>query len=328
MPENNSGIKISVQDEREEKIPAKKSASRPTAKIRSVARPKSTPKAKSVTQSTAKAKPAKKMLQKPTVKARVGKGGGIIKFVLAMMVPALIVGAGIYAWQNNIAKTSLTEARQEAMETEVTFEERLRNLKNKLTGVEDENQKLKEKSEEMNRRIALLDKAKIVFNDDELGFGFTYPAVFGEVVVTKTEIASGTKFIGTFSDNEKLVFGGISADLEFDKEKAVEVIAVTDNQGFMEDNGDYFFLAFNENEHEVKPAEILKTASDKKALLIDKNSFVIDPEADGLAVDIGGNVAVLLNLDSADYKGLVFMNSDFGMMPLESFKQMITSIKN
>ena len=320
MAANNSGIKISVQDDKKGDMPVKKTAPKPKAK------------AKTMTKSAIKSKQIKKLAVKPKpkslpkIKSKTAKGGGAVKFILAMIVPATIVGAGIYVWQQNIAKETVISVRQEAQENETSFEDRLRNLKNKLTGVEDENQKLKKQSEEMTKRVALLDKAKIDFSDADLKIAFTYPAVFGEVIITNTEVASGTKFIGTFSDNEKLIFGGVSADLELDK-KNTDTVATTDNQGYRKEKDDYYFRSFGEDEYEINPAEVFATKSGE-ALLIDKNSFVINPEADGLPVDIGGNVVALVNMDHEKYKGFAFMNSDFGIMPLESFKQMVMTINS
>jgi Tfp pilus assembly protein PilE len=307
MVKNTDGIKISIKEEAEE--PA----------INKTA-PKSKPNLKP------KLKPKKKpSLSKNKVKTNKG---GLIKLLTAMVIPAILVGVGIYVWQQGLAEETISSVRQEALETESSFEERLRNLKNSLTGVQDENQKLKEQTEAMNKRIALLDKAKIDFSDNELGVSFAYPAVFGEVVITTSDVASGTKFIGTFSDNDKLIFGGVSPDLVINKTEIAGVSAVTDSQGFEEERNKYSFLASGESRYDIEPAEVLNTASGKEALLIDKNSFEINPEADGLPVDIGGNVAVLVNLNGSKYKGMAIMNSDFGMMPLESFKQMIGTIKN
>ena len=254
------------------------------------------------------------------------KAAGLAKFALAMALPACLVGVGIYLWQQDVIEKEKTSIRQEARETELSFEERLRNLKNKLTGFEDENKALKEQTEAMNRRIALLDKAKIDYRDEELGISFVYPAVFGEITITKSDVASGSKYIGTFSDNDRLVFGGASPDLEPAQEPDAAA-ALTDTLGFAKERDDYYLLLPGQRQP-VSPLESLSTASGQEAILIDKNSFPPDPAADGLPVDIGDNAGLVVNLGAGAYPGMAFVNSDFGLMPLESFKALAATINN
>jgi len=315
-------VKISVSHEEEgkdeEKAQAKKiKESAPVKKVSRKALPKKTVK-----------KPAvKKAPSKKTTKTYVKKDkSGLSTLIIATIVTTLVVGGGIYAWQKSTGTKILTEARKEALETKMSFEERLASLKSKLTGVETENVELREKAEELAKRALLLGKAKIDFIDEELGLAFTYPALFGEIVITKTEIASGTKYLGTFTDNDKLIFGGISTSFELPASQATATLAVIDNLGFSEKRRNYFWLGPGEREHEINPAEVIKFDGGE-ALLVDRNSFEIDSEEDGLPVDIGENVVVVFNLDNEDFPGLAFLNQDFGMLPLESYKEMIKTIK-
>ncbi len=315
-------VKISVSHEEEgrgeEKAPPKKiKESAPVKKVPRKALPKK------IVKKPAVKKPSPKKITKTYAKK---DKSGLSILVIATVVTTLVVGGGIYAWQKSTGTKILTEARKEALETKMSFEERLATLKSKLTGVETENVELREKAEELARRALLLGKAKIDFIDEELGLAFTYPALFGEITITKTEIASGTKYLGTFTDNDKLVFGGVSASFELPRSQATATLAVIDNLGYTQSRRDYFWLGPGEREHEINPVEVIKFDGGE-ALLVDQNSFAIDSEEDGLPVDIGENVAVIFNLDNDEYTGLAFLNQDFGMLPLESYKEMIKSIK-
>ena len=48
---------------------------------------------------------------------------------------------------------------------------------------------------------------------------------------------------------------------------------------------------------------------------------------DTVPVEIGENVAVIINLEADEYPGLTFLNSDFGLLPLEAFVAMIEGLE-
>ena len=50
-------------------------------------------------------------------------------------------------------------------------------------------------------------------------------------------------------------------------------------------------------------------------------------DVSGTVIDIGENVGVLLNVDSETCSGIAFMNSDFGMLPLDQFISLIESVQ-
>jgi len=317
-------VKISVSHEGEEDNQPKVSDRKPAMKkpVRKKPRPTSLGSASSASAG----RRDKRIVKKANIKKKKHESGGLKQLLVAVFITALIVGGGIYAWQKSSGTKIITNARKEALVTKMSFEERLANLKSKLTGVETENVELKERSEELTRRVELLNKAKIDFVDEELGLAFTYPALFGEIVITKTEIASGTKYLCTFTDNDKLIFGGVSTRFELPRSQATATLAVIDTLGFSKKWRGYYWLGPGEREHEINPVEVIKLDGGE-ALLVDRNSFEIDSEEDELPVDIGENVAVVFNLDNKDFPGLAFLNQDFGMLPLESYKEMISTIK-
>ncbi len=284
--------------------------------------------------------PAKSVMKKTAIKRKVagkkppitktaskaGNGGGWLRFLITVMITAAVVGGGIYAWQKKAGDAVLTKARQETQEVKTSFEQRLQNLKSQLTGTETEKEQLAEKTKELEARVQLLNKAKIDFRDDELGLSFSYPAVFGDLTVTKTDVASGTKFTGTWEDNKSLVFGGVSVDLAPEAAGTTTALAVTDTQGYVERRRILYFRGPDGKEFEIKPTQEIPFEGGT-ALLIDKNSFVADPQADGLPVAIGDNAAAIVNLGGDEFPGTAFVDSDFSAMPLESFIGMIKSIK-
>ena len=53
---------------------------------------------------------------------------------------------------------------------------------------------------------------------------------------------------------------------------------------------------------------------------------MVEEGEDGLPVGIGGDVAVILNLENDTYPAIVFVDSDFGMLPLAEFVELVESI--
>ena len=258
-----------------------------------------------------------------TVKSRK-KPGSLLSSLITFVITAIIIGGGIYAWQKSEKQKSVEEISQKAQSDRMSLEDRLNSLKNSLTGAESENEDLKAQTEELASKAKLLEVAKIDYTNDELGFGFSYPASFGEVNLGTESGATGTRMLGKFTATDKIVFGGISAD--YVPAGTSSIPAVTDTRGFAVKRKVYYVLGPDGAEYEVKPAQTIALA-DGEAILVDKNSFVISPDAEGAPVDIGGNAAVYLNLNDAKYPGIAFIDTDFGVLPLQNFIAMVKSFK-
>src|SRR3989339_828897 len=91
---------------------------------------------------------------------------------------------------------------------------------------------------------------------------------------------------------------------------------------------DYYFFAQGKDskDYKLNPAKIINFEKGK-ALLVDKKSFVTSTNEEDLMVDIGENVGALINLNSEICRGLSFINSDFGMLPLNDFIEVVESMQ-
>jgi cell division protein FtsB len=288
---------------------------------------------KSVAKTSAKTKPAasgsKNGSNNPG--AKKGKssgnrgGGGIVQLFLAILITALIIGGAVYAWQKSTKQELANQLGQEAKETRMNFEKRIDNLKNTITDIESEKETIKQTAEELKKQARLLLGAKKEYGAESLGVSFEYPALLGEVVITEETGATGTVMAGSFDESEKVRFGGASAGFAANDAATGTAQSFTRTLGFEERGDGYYFLT-PKGAFKVEPMEVFELANGEEALLLDKNSFTATIEGDVSPVDIGGNLGAVVNLSNGVYPGVGFLNTDFGVMPLEDFKKMISSI--
>ncbi|MDP3042784.1 MAG: hypothetical protein Q8N21_00045 [bacterium] len=244
---------------------------------------------------------------------------GLLAAVMAVITVAAIVGIGIFVWQKEVIKKNVGEVKKEADSSKIDFENRLLNLKDKLTGVESENTELKTTNEELKEKVELLAIAKMEFSNSELGIAFEYPAILGEVNLSISDEEGGKKFIGRFSNNDKLIFGGVSAD--YGKSGATTSAAFIDALGFSKKKGKYYYRSPSAD-YEIQPANIIKLGNGE-ALIVDKNSFGDKEQNAGIGEDIGA----LFNLNNKDFSGLVFLNQDLGRLSLIDFGAMLETME-
>ncbi len=272
-------------------------------------------------------KKKKKIIRKDPVKKQAfysdsGKPAkrGLPAKAITVIIAAAIVGIAVFIWQKEAIKKNVDEVKKESDSAKIDFENRLSDLKDKLTGVESENIELKTSNEELKEKAELLAIAKMEFSDSELGIAFEYPAVFGEVNLLISDEEGGKKFTGRFSNNDKLIFGGVSAD--YGKSGTTTPAAFIDALGFAKKKGKYYYRS-PAADYEVKPANIVKLGGGGEALIVDKNSF----GDKGQDVGIGEDAGVLLNLNSKDFPGLAFLNQDLEKFPLIDFGAMLETVE-
>ncbi len=244
---------------------------------------------------------------------------GLLATVMAVITVAAIVGIGIFVWQKEVIKKNVGEVKKEADSSKIDFENRLLNLKDKLAGIESENVELKTVNEELKEKAELLSGAKMEFFSPELRFAFEYPAILGEVNLSISDEEGGKKFTGRFSDNDKLIFGGVSAD--YGKSGATTPAAFIDALGFAKKKGKYYYRSPSAD-YEIQPANVIKLGGGE-ALIVDKNSFGDKEQNAGIGEDIGA----LFNLNNKDFSGLVFLNQDLGRLSLIDFGAMLETVE-
>src|SRR3989339_708059 len=219
-----------------------------------------------------------------------------------------------------------TSTRKPARQTRIDFEARISNLEDKIDGIETEKSSLLTENEELKKKAELIESAKLKFTDSMLGLSFEYPARFGKVNVQITEKGDGKIVRGEFLENDKFSFGCVSRELP--ENENVQKLSFLDSQGFLEDDKGYYFFAQGKDskDYKLNPAKIINFEKGK-ALLVDKKSFVTSTNEEDLMVDIGENVGALINLNSEICRGLSFINSDFGMLPLNDFIEVVESMQ-
>ena len=312
------GVKISVNetgDSQEEKPLKKKAAVRK----------------KVVRRKAVKKVAALEKTEKIEKKSKKENKGGISITIISIFITALIVGGAIYVWQNKAADKDVEKVSSDARSSRQEFEKRLDNLKEKLSGTEKEKEELLKNKEELEEKAKLLEDAKKNYINEEMGLSFLYPAIFGEAKIEIIEMATGTKFIGKFSKNDKLIFGGVSAD--YVRASTSTVMDFIDTRGFADKKNKYYYQpgGMDENiDFEIQPAKIVGYRGGE-ALLLNKKSFDGQDEfsknSGEAFIDIGENLGGLFNLKNKEYKGIAFVNMDFSLMNMDAFIEMLKTIE-
>lgn len=304
-------IKVSVENDSDEKVEEKKLA-------------KKTVKRKKVVKKTATKPAAKKAEVKKETKTK-SKKKGFFSHLLVFIFTAIVVGGGIYYWQEGEGKAGLEKLQTDARNTRINLEERISSIKDKLQGVEDENEELKVTKEELEKKTGLLAGALRKYTDSNLKLSFHYPVLFGEVTVNIEEIDEGKKFVGIFSENADLVFGGVTEN--FSAASSSSDIQFLDTIGFEKQGDDYFYKSIHsdETDNKVEAMRIIETSSGE-VLMLNKDSFVANEEGEVWDFGLGQNIASVLNLESEEYSGVAFVNKNTAKFPLADFEDMLKSI--
>ena len=264
-------------------------------------------------------------------KRNLGKSKKIVPILITFIITAFLVGTPFYYWQQNSGNGDLSEIQRDARETRMSFEQRLEQLKNKLTGVESENEELKNQQEELAKRAELLKGSKKEFYSPDLGLSFEYPAIFGNVTIEFEQAATGTLFKGTFSNTESLNFVGISNDFI---SSAMEVaststITLTENWGFAKRSGNYYYVPVVDLDERfyIEPVKVLDLGG-ADALLLNASSFDFEEEEKRVLplVEVGAPLVAIINLDSEEYSSVTFLNQKLEELPQEDFETVIESI--
>lgn len=277
--------------------------------------------------------PAKADKEPRGKKEKSGKGGKIVPIIATFIVTAAIVGVPLYIWLQQSGQDEIVEVQQSARETRISFEQRLQQAMDKLTGVESENEELKKKQEELAKQAELLKGAKKEFYSPELGVSFEYPAIFGNVTIEFEQAATGTMFIGTFSNTDSLKFSGISDDFASSTSpvSASSTIALVENWGFNDIGGDYYYfpVADLDERFYITPVKVLDLGG-AEALLVNSSSFEPDLSEDETRtlpmVEMDASLAALINLDNESYPGLTFYDRNLEELPQEDFITIVESI--
>lgn len=248
------------------------------------------------------------------------KGSPLATFI-AILVTALIVGGAIYTWQRNQADQSISEVESEKETIKSGLERELGNLKNKILGIETENEELKTAKEELEEKAKLLEGAKLEYKDNELGFSFEYPAKLGQAHVVIENGATGKIFSGSFEDYNELRFGGISAD--YTSSSTPSFLAT---RGFVKKSNNYFIRESGEGlNYQIEPIVISGQDADEK-IIIDKNSFIGVAESTDISLR-ESDLGALINFSNDAFEGVAFLNMNKDVIGVDEFRKIIDSFE-
>lgn len=171
------------------------------------------------------------------------------------------------------------------------------------------------------------------YTNSDLGISFAYPAEFGDVTISITtpesvQFQTGKKITGSFSNFAGLTFGGITTDYEYGAGGQI-----TDTRGFLEQNGAYYFKFVSDKPDTGTPLEplaVLMTQDERKALVLESNSFVNDRGVEGptFGASLGDfNLSALVNIADDEFTGLMFVNTDTKNFSREKFEQFVRTIE-
>lgn len=296
---------------------------------------KAAPKKRGPKKGAVKASPkkvsAKSDSSKKKEKDKNKKGVGIVSFLIAILVTATIVGGGVYYWQRGENEGVLDKIKKDARNARLDFEQRIDSIKEKLSSKEKEVDELTNVKKDLEEKSKLLDVAKIDYKNNELSFRFQYPVSFGEVKLEKIEGDSGVKFIGTFTENEELYFGGISKDYlaATTTNASSSVVGFVDSFGFTKEGDKYFYQTVGEEskDHRIEPMRTVNSDLGG-VVLLNKDSFVKDEEGNIWDFGLGHDIGAITNIKNSKFDGgLVFVNKNTAKFPLVDFEDTLRSIR-
>jgi hypothetical protein len=336
-------------------MPDETFASNPMDGVKKSGRPGRPPKAR------VSAPPAKKIenLREASKETRPQKKKG--KSALIYITLIIIASGAVYAWQNSQSQTLLSQLKEKSEEIKGDLEKKLSVMDNELKGLQKENDSLKSSNTELEGKAKLLTDAKKEFSNSELGIEFEYPAEYGDVNFEFKNGDAGRMFTGTFSNNNALVFGGVSSD--FQSKTAPDFLAFLGAEKKKEGTAEKLMAKWiggpAGSEFEIKPQKSFadiqiivssslpagstgtgspQTAKTEEANLDGGTGQVAGEEASGTeagsASDVktsgvapGENeIGALIALKKDKFKGLAFWDKNAEKIPSDVFEKLVKGI--
>ncbi|MFA6466998.1 MAG: hypothetical protein WCV71_04005 [Patescibacteria group bacterium] len=191
---------------------------------------------------------------------------------------------------------------------------------NKASAIIKNNNKVLEESLKENKS----DNIKFVSN--ELGISFEYPDRYGEVKINFSDYgddanaaASGKLFMGTFSSETDIVFGGTSLDFQ-----AGRGGSITDSQGYTFENDKYYSRMPGLKKRIIAPISTLNNNSNI-ILVISDNSFSDSSGISGWGL-VPNTRAALINFESDnEYAGMAIYNKNTKNISEGEFEKILVS---
>jgi len=280
-----------------------------------------------------KATTVKKESPSEPVSRSRGDNQTVISNIATLLITALVVGGAIYAWQRIAVKDDLENAEKNVTETKLSFEKKIADLKDKMKAVIDENDNLKQTSEELSGKLSNLLKGAVKeYENEDLGLSFTYPAALGVINLEVVDGQTGKMFVATFSENDEFMFGGATKDYAASGTPATSTLLLVQDW-YIKSGMNKIEIAGAEAPITVKPLSVI-TASIGDVMILDSSCFTESDETNEESMaesyGLGQDVAAILSYDKPanGWNAMAFVNKNFARLSMEDFEAMMSTLDN
>jgi len=233
----------------------------------------------------------------------------ILITIIAVVLTAIIVGGGVYAWQ----RSSLRATEQSLQQQINTLQSQIESLQQTPPPVATTPETTQEPTQPADEIASWK-----TFENKDLGFSFRYPASYGDFQISINNGETGKKFTGNFQNNMYFSIGGITADFSAGRSGYF-----LDFVKYLNEDGKYYHLMALDTKWLVEPTKTL-TADGQKILIVKGDDYVTERNEEGPVINPGSNGGALINIPgSGEFKGVAVWNSDINILPQNDFEEIL-----
>lgn len=230
----------------------------------------------------------------------------------------LVVGSVVIKAQVDKAKQTAEGINRQAEEEKDSLRKKLNVLEDKIRSLSEEKTTWDAQRSDYESTAKLLDSARLEFTNEELGISFQYPAIWGDIDLKFATETSGKSYLGKFTKNDAVVFGGTTSD--FVGTGTPQAVWFS---GYEKKRSAYNADFGDKKDLPIKPVGIRSIGS-REVLLLDGTSFLNPADAAYGPGENGQNA--IMNLEKENYGGIAFWNMDKTKINSETFDKLIESI--
>ncbi len=155
------------------------------------------------------------------------------------------------------------------------------------------------------------------YTNADLGISFNYPVQLGDVEFNMDNGETGKKFVGVFTGNRNVQFGGLTKDYT-----AGRGGYFLDTTGFTEKNGNSYYKFVNGNEVKANIDQGI-TAKNTNGILVKG----YPEDGPGSPANPGmGSYGAIFNLNNSTFPGIAFWDME-GALSKEDFLAMLSTLE-
>jgi len=234
--------------------------------------------------------------------------------ITAVIVAAIIVGGGVYAWQ-----------RSSMQSTEKSLQQQITNLQSQIENLQQTTPPVVITPKTTQEPTQPIDETANwqAYENKEVGFSFKYPASYGDFQISINNGETGKKFTGNFQNNKYFSIGGITADFTAGRSGYF-----LDFVKYLYEGSKYYHLMALDKKWLVEPVKMM-SVDNQKILIVSGNSYVEERNnIEGPTINPGLNGGALINIPGrGEFKGVAVWNSDVNALPQSNFEEILTTFK-